>query len=509
MIGNIGSGLLPKLAIEESFPGNVESKKAFESELEKMKGEAEERADQVLLGSQKLPSVEEVIDEQMNQIGMDKQDPVLLAAKAFNQDKLLEAQKKPDQLIQKVKEALGDQIHLETKSQEGVQDLAKNLKGSQPSLESKELVQDGNLEFKKQNPQADLSREIERARGVIETLKIHKPVEKKAGETAEVKGDKSGVLLEGQLKSAESLGKTAESSLKIVHNVPGSEFLAARSTFDRGIDSKERNREPVRLKGRIDPGLEEKMNQMKLSETSEIKNLKFDTEVVRPQLNLEQINGSKKAPFESIENAPKIEPSISASAALNKAAEKSQNLEVDGHVVKGRMASDRLSTQSLNEITGKIQQFQNGSGDGQIKIRLKPDHLGELRVTIKNAGNQVALNVQASSEGSKKIIEESLSYLKENLANQNLNLAKFEVSLPVQVASNLFDGGKMNFEQSSYQNNGNTQQFLEENGFNQSDRRSFRETLEDRPLGSLASGMKTELEGDSKVSSNGRINIIA
>ena len=64
-----------------------------------------------------------------------------------------------------------------------------------------------------------------------------------------------------------------------------------------------------------------------------------------------------------------------------------------------------------------------------MHIRLKPENLGELHVRVMTDGTQVGLHIQASDEKSKKILEESLSHLKESMAAQNLTLGSVELTV--------------------------------------------------------------------------------
>ncbi len=107
--------------------------------------------------------------------------------------------------------------------------------------------------------------------------------------------------------------------------------------------------------------------------------------------------------------------------------------EVVGHVVKGAMSQDRLSTESLHGIATGIRTL-SPNGGGEMKIRLNPDHLGELHVKVMTRGNQVGLQIQASDERARKILEESMSSLKTSLAAQHLTLGQFDLTV-AQAAS--------------------------------------------------------------------------
>ena len=68
-----------------------------------------------------------------------------------------------------------------------------------------------------------------------------------------------------------------------------------------------------------------------------------------------------------------------------------------------------------------------------MRIRLKPDNLGELHLRVVTDGTQVGLHIQASDERAKKVLEESIGHLKEGLASQNLSLGKLDVTVAQAV----------------------------------------------------------------------------
>jgi len=103
--------------------------------------------------------------------------------------------------------------------------------------------------------------------------------------------------------------------------------------------------------------------------------------------------------------------------------------EVTGHVVQGRMAQDRLSSESLLGISQSIAGLKGNENGGEVHVRLKPDNLGELHLRVMTEGNAVGLKIQASDAHAKRILEESLPHLKESLSAQNLSLGQVEVSV--------------------------------------------------------------------------------
>ncbi|MBI4925308.1 MAG: flagellar hook-length control protein FliK [Bdellovibrio sp.] len=99
--------------------------------------------------------------------------------------------------------------------------------------------------------------------------------------------------------------------------------------------------------------------------------------------------------------------------------------EINGHVVPGAMAKERLTRESLLGMSQEIKRLSTNGG-GEISIRLKPDHLGELHLQVGTFGRNVHLKVKASNEEARKILEESIEHLKESLKEHELNLARVD-----------------------------------------------------------------------------------
>lgn len=103
-------------------------------------------------------------------------------------------------------------------------------------------------------------------------------------------------------------------------------------------------------------------------------------------------------------------------------------VDLTGRVVPGAMARDRLSSESVLGMSTGVRNLLS-QGGGEIRVRLKPEHLGELQVRVVTNGRDVGLKIKASDEGSKQILEDSIKHLRESLASQNLHLSKVDVSV--------------------------------------------------------------------------------
>jgi hypothetical protein len=104
---------------------------------------------------------------------------------------------------------------------------------------------------------------------------------------------------------------------------------------------------------------------------------------------------------------------------------------VDGRVTQGSMTKNRLTSEALLNMSNGIRDL-GANGGGEMRVRLKPDSLGELHLRVSTRGNDVRLHIQATDEKARKILEESLPHLKDKLASQNLNLGRVEVSTLAQ-----------------------------------------------------------------------------
>jgi hypothetical protein len=145
--------------------------------------------------------------------------------------------------------------------------------------------------------------------------------------------------------------------------------------------------------------------------------------------------GIKKAGFESDLTAQQSMSNLAANSATHAGTQAAVMggtglaAEVTGHVIPGANNEARLSSESLAGISASLRNFSTQNAGGEMRIRLKPENLGELHVRVMTDGTNVGLHIQASDEKAKKILEESLTHLKESMATQNLNLGAVELTV--------------------------------------------------------------------------------
>jgi flagellar hook-length control protein FliK len=118
---------------------------------------------------------------------------------------------------------------------------------------------------------------------------------------------------------------------------------------------------------------------------------------------------------------------------------------IDAPVTQGSANKMILSHDAIQQMTSQLTLMNQNLKDGEIRIRLRPDHLGELSMQVKTVGNQVSIQFQAQDAGSKKIIEDSMSTLKEHLANSQLTLTHAKVDVQLSGSTNQ-NNQQMNFD---------------------------------------------------------------
>lgn len=162
-----------------------------------------------------------------------------------------------------------------------------------------------------------------------------------------------------------------------------------------------------------------------------------------------------------------------------------------------------LSNESVVNIGNQVNLLGQARQDGEVKIRLRPDHLGELQMSVRTQGQNVTVQIKAENNEAKKIIEDSLGALREHLSQQNLSLAKIEVVTQPAMTSNL-DQNQMQFDSNQNFN----QSFMNQGDRNHSQdgsQGSNRDFYRDEPILSAQPAQIMR----SKTSESTRLDLIA
>ncbi|MDY6971194.1 MAG: flagellar hook-length control protein FliK, partial [Thermodesulfobacteriota bacterium] len=96
------------------------------------------------------------------------------------------------------------------------------------------------------------------------------------------------------------------------------------------------------------------------------------------------------------------------------------------HTRGGQIIPDSLQNNTLNQIIERAV-LHLKSGQPEIKIDLKPEFLGHLRMLVSTENHQVAIRMMTEVPLAKEIIENNINHLKAELQNHGLQIDKFDV----------------------------------------------------------------------------------
>jgi flagellar hook-length control protein FliK len=87
-----------------------------------------------------------------------------------------------------------------------------------------------------------------------------------------------------------------------------------------------------------------------------------------------------------------------------------------------------LRAETLGQIVDKAV-FRLRNGQSEVRIDLKPDSLGHVRLQIVTENHQVSLRIMAESHAAKNLIDSGIGQLKADLQAQGLRVDELEVSV--------------------------------------------------------------------------------
>ena len=157
-----------------------------------------------------------------------------------------------------------------------------------------------------------------------------------------------------------------------------------------------------------------------------------------------------------------------------------QNVQMGQGVSGGSMENvNRMFSDALDRATGGrdvnaadvikqiVENFRVNSSNGidEIRIMLKPDHLGNVTITVATENGIVTANIIAESEKVKGIIDDNLSQLKDILDSQGIQVSEINVNVGTDESDNARDIFRFAQEKSSKRINdilGNFEDEIEE-----------------------------------------------
>lgn len=102
-------------------------------------------------------------------------------------------------------------------------------------------------------------------------------------------------------------------------------------------------------------------------------------------------------------------------------------------------------TKLVQRVLRGIEQLSNGGG--QVRLRLHPQELGTLQMTLRIEGSQMSAKLEVENSTAKEALLQNLQGLKDRLADQGMQVERFEVTVSSQSNSFGADAGLANGNQ--------------------------------------------------------------
>lgn len=195
--------------------------------------------------------------------------------------------------------------------------------------------------------------------------------------------------------------------------------------------------EGVQVKGAVADGTAKAYLEAKQLDASVYKELlKINPSEKVAEQNLEAAESSEKGSVTLLLNE-KIHAARSVESSKSTGSEETPLLPVgntlpsagqSGEAVKMSSALARMSGDEtiMQQITEKVQSVVR-SGITEIRVQLRPEALGEVRMRIRMEGDIVIAKIDVANQQVKEIMERNLPMLKDALAQQNLQTGTVEV----------------------------------------------------------------------------------
>lgn len=212
----------------------------------------------------------------------------------------------------------------------------------------------------------------------------------------------------------------------------------------------------------------------------------------------------------SIETSREVRPEVLAALAAAQSKPLNTKLEptvLTAHVTPGQLGEKRLSSESVEALRTAVQSFQSRQVEhGQIRLLVKPEALGEVRIILEQKGKELSVKFEAEHKDAQKVMEDSIGALRESLASHSIQLSNIEVNT------------KSDAQQQQNQHSMGSEAFLEQRNhahqFRDSDAQSGRRDMpgETESIGLRSAARAAPELGRSQVGNNtvrGRLDVRA
>ncbi|MFG6148912.1 flagellar hook-length control protein FliK [Halobacillus sp. B23F22_1] len=139
-------------------------------------------------------------------------------------------------------------------------------------------------------------------------------------------------------------------------------------------------------------------------------------------------------------------------AGIHTSMSKLEQYAIHVNQTNSQSAMQQQFMEQFEQLIKSSRLFQNGSGQSEMNIRLKPHQLGEMNVKVLHMNGEMAVKITVSTSAAKDMLESNMNQLRHLFSPQQVVIEKSDLNTGEQMLSQeekSADGFK---EQSSSQN---------------------------------------------------------
>jgi flagellar hook-length control protein FliK len=265
---------------------------------------------------------------------------------------------------------------------------------------------------------------------------VHENIEKFSAEKSVVGGDesvKSSETDSDEKKISAAAGnsgkKTAEKNIQNFPGLNGSETFLPKKKTDNRVDGKKRN--SVSEKGIEKTGKEEKEAEEKLT----VLDLRSEKSSKRGNSdNNPSFDNREKSEISTEQNDQKNDSTLNQSKEIafikiDQGSSAKSEVPVKSLTAEQSAVLEKLKSDGNSEIVKQTKIILNDNSSGELKMVLKPERLGYVRIKINLDDNNIVGRIIVDNNNIKEIFENNMESLLRSFRESGFGNASLEVSV--------------------------------------------------------------------------------
>jgi len=360
--------------------------------------------------------------------------------------------------------------HEETKSETNQEEITDNTKPAQKpektdniSVNPAEiLLKDNLLNAKEQqeNTDAELEAKAQQVEKLQQEIANKTPALKNA-ETAKLRNEN---LPENKAQSSANASNEESSDVISDEEVPEQEAVSEETKTQQAL--KEYAQSPVKQDKKLMALIsEDKLNNQPIKSqlgsleneslkplSDKLSELSLKDEAKPLITHLEINNNSSGMDFDNKQQQNELKPAVGQAQNLISGADAqdigTQKMSNFDRILSSKQSQD-LESSILNQVKDKVS-TEITSNHSRISIALNPENLGKVNINIVSQNGNLSAQITAENNQTKDILSKNLEVLKQNLADQGIQVGKVVVESQNSSSFNQNtnpDSGFKNFDQ--------------------------------------------------------------